>query len=358
MSETRVAVIGCGYQGRAHVESLRKLPDVRVVAVCDLNDERAAEVAALHDVPSSYSDYRDLLAGEPELDLVTVCTMPDTHREIVIGALSFGANVLCEKPFARHLQEGLEMADAAAAAGRLLTVGFNMRHMTASTAVRRFVETGALGTPICARGWMLANDVPWWGRHYERAVSGGGALASTAVHMIDLVRWLAGNPIPTTATASMATIFPRKRSVAAPVPDAAATYDVEDIVFGHVRFAGGFWLSIEASWVWDDPGGGWNYSFDLVGDRAQARLDPLTFTRETGDGQLEQVASGTVGDVSFPDSIDREIADVVAAVREGRPALGRVEDALYVQAIVDALYASAAAGHEVAIDTTWAARSG
>ena len=65
-----------------------------------------------------------------------------------------------------------------------------------------------------------------------------------------------------------------------------------------------------------------------------------------------------MGDVSFPDSIDREIADVVAAVREGRPALGRVEDALYVQAIVDALYASAAAGHEVAIDTTWAARSG
>ena len=355
MSETRVAVIGCGYQGRAHVESLRKLPDVRIVAVCDLNDVRAAEVAALHDVPSSYSDYRDLLAGEPELDLATVCTMPDTHREIVIGALSFGANVLCEKPFARHLQEGLH-GDGRRRCCCRPAAHCRLQH-AASTAVRRFVETGALGTPTCARGWMLANDVPWWGGHYERAVSGGGALASTAVHMIDLVRWLAGNPIPTTATASMAMIFPRKRSVAAPVPDAAATYDVEDIVFGHVPFAGGFWL-IEASWVWDDPGGGWNYSFDLVGDRAQARLDPLTFTRETGDGQLEQVASGTVGDVSFPDSIDREIADVVAAVREARPALGRVEDALYVQAIVDALYASAAAGHEVAIDTTWAARSG
>jgi hypothetical protein len=101
-------------------------------------------------LPSSYSDYRDLLDGEPALDLVSVCTMADTHREIVIGALPSGANVLCDKPFARNRHEGLEMAEeAATVAGRLLTVGFNMRYMSASTAVRRFVETGDLLSGRC-----------------------------------------------------------------------------------------------------------------------------------------------------------------------------------------------------------------
>jgi predicted dehydrogenase len=280
--------------------------------------------------------------------------MPNTHRDIAVAALSAGAHVLCEKPFARNLQEALEIAAAARRANRLVTVGFNMRHMGSSAAVRRFVQAGHLGAPICARGWMLADDVPWWGRHYERAISGGGALASTAVHMIDLVRWMAGNPVPTTATASMATIFPRKRSHNAPSPEASGRYDVEDIVFGHVRFANGFWLSIEGTWMWDDPGGGWNYSFDLVGDRAQARLHPLKLTREAADGRIVEVATADADDVSFPESVDRELADVVAAVRQREPPLAPLQDALYVQAIVDALYASAAAGREVEVDTTWA----
>jgi predicted dehydrogenase len=165
---------------------------------------------------------------------------------------------------------------------------------------------------------------------------------------------MAGNPVPTTATASMATIFPRKRSHNAPSPEASGRYDVEDIVFGHVRFANGFWLSIEGTWMWDDPGGGWNYSFDLVGDRAQARLHPLKLTREAADGRIVEVATADADDVSFPESVDRELADVVAAVRQREPPLAPLQDALYVQAIVDALYASAAAGREVEVDTTWA----
>ncbi len=243
--------------------------------------------------------------------------------------------------------EAVEMTRAAAERDRLLAVGFNMRFMGSTTAVRRFIADGHLGAPVCARGFMLADDVPWWGRHYVKALSGGGALASTAVHMLDLVRWLVGSPTPTTATASVTTVYPRKRTANA--PEGLETYDVDDLAFGHIRFDNGFWMSIEGAWVWEKPG--WNYGFDLVGDRAQASFDPLGFAREDGQGGLEELDPGAPTDVDFAASLGLELVDVVDALRAGRrPTLAATADeALVTQAVVDALYESAALGREVEV---------
>jgi predicted dehydrogenase len=263
---------------------------------------------------------------------------------MTLDALECGAHVLCEKPFALDASQALEMIVAAERAGRTLSVGFNMRFMDAALAMRRFIDDGQLGRPICGRGWMLAGDVPWWGKHYIKAVSGGGALAATAVHVLDLATWLAGCPKPLTATASAAQVFPRKRGAGAPSAEARDAYDVDDMLFGHVRFEGGFWLTLEGSWVWDEPG--WNYSLDLVGDAGQARLDPLRFAVER-DGAPVDVTGGAQGGMEFPPSVARELADVVSAIREGREPLVRAREALVVQAITDALYRSAEAGREV-----------
>ena len=191
---------------------------------------------------------------------------------------------------------------------------------------------------------MLAGDVPWWGKHYIKAISGGGALAATAVHVLDLAIWLAGSPRPLTATASSARIFPRKRGAGAPSAEAREAFDVEDMLFGHVRFEGGFWLTLEGSWVWDEPG--WNYSLDLVGDAGQARMDPLRLAAER-DGAPVDVTGTRSGGMDFPPSVARELADVVAAIREGREPLVRAREALVVQSITDALYRSAELGREV-----------
>jgi predicted dehydrogenase len=342
----KAAVIGCGLQGRLHVGHLQRMDDVDVVAVCDLDEARARATAAEHGVAGAYTDYREALAAQ-ELDLVSVCTMPNTHRDVVLAALGTGANVVCEKPFATNVAEAVDMTRAAAEADRLLVVGFNMRFMGSTAAVRRFMAEGGLGTPVCARGFMLADDVPWWGRHYVKALSGGGCLASTAVHMLDLIPWLVGSPLPTTASASLTTVFPRKRTANAPA--GLESVDIDDLVFGHLRFDNGFWMSIESSWVWDKPG--WNYGFDLVGDRAQASFDPLGFSREDGRGGLEELDPGAPTDVDFSTSLGAELADVVTALRDGRrPELAAIaEEAVVTQAIVDALYQSAALGREVEV---------
>jgi predicted dehydrogenase len=339
----RVAIVGCGFQGRLHADVFSKMEGVEVAAVCDRDAARAAAVASEFAVPGVHGDHRALLdAGS--YDLVTVCTMPDTHRQITLDALACGANVLCEKPFALDASQALDMIVAAERAGLMLSVGFNMRFMDGALAMRRFVDEGRLGVPICGRGWMLAGDVPWWGKHYIKAISGGGALAATAVHVLDLATWLAGSPRPLTATASSARIFPRKRGDGAPSSEARDAFDVEDTIFGHVRFEGGFWLTLEGSWVWDEPG--WNYSLDLVGDAGQARMDPLRLAAER-DGAPIDVTGDASGGMDFPPSVARELADVVGAIREQREPLVRAREALVVQSITDALYRSAELGREV-----------
>lgn len=341
----RVAVVGCGFQGRLHLEFLKEIDSVEVVAVCDLDETRLAAAADEYGVPARFASHEDLLSDET-VDLITICTMPESHPEITLDALAAGAGVLCEKPMAADLEGALAMAEAAERTGGFLTIGYNLRYSTAAQAVRAFVDDGRLGRPVWARGSMLETVIPWWGPHCIREKSGGGALASTAVHMIDLLMWLAGNPRPIAVTASSARLFPRKRGSTAPDAWNSETYDVEDLVFGHLRFDSDFWMTVEGAWTWDEPG--WECRFDLVGDRAQAGVEPLRFSAEH-DGHLLDVTDSARGDMDFPSSIRRQLIDVVDALLMGRSPLVTVEQALEVQAVVDAFYRSTEEGREVSV---------
>jgi predicted dehydrogenase len=343
----KVAVIGCGVQGTLHLEALTRLPGVDVVAICEADATRLDEAGERYGVSARYADHRSLIDAHA-LDLVTICTMPNTHRDITLAALESGANVLCEKPFAMSAAEAAEMTAAADDAARRLTIGFNTRFTDSAMAVRRFIAGGQLGRPICARAFFLADEAPWWGRHHVREIAGGGVLAAAVVHLVDLVRCLVGNPLPTTATASMATVFPRKRRDRAPSPEAAAAYNTEDLIFGHVRFDNGFWMSIEGAWVWDKPG--LDYGFQLVGDRAHAELNPLQFLGEDCN-EPSSVDGGVSVTSDWASSVAREMEDVVVAVRDGHEpkTAADAREALAVQALMDALYESAAAGHEVTV---------
>lgn len=350
----KVGVIGAGFQGRLHVEHLSAIEDVHVVAICDTDRARADDVAVAFGVEHVYDDHRQLLEAH-DLDLVTICTMPVLHRDMTVDALGAGANVLCEKPLAMNAAEGRQMLDAANAAGRLLTVGFNMRHTRSAQILRRFVDSGGFGSPVYTRAWAKSSQIPWWGQHYRRTISGGGALAATAVHLVDLAIWLADNPTPTTASATMCRLFPTKRGGTAPDAAAADAFDAEDLISAHVRFENGFWMTVEGSWIDNRPSTdglpSWDYSLDSVGERAQIQLDPLVINV---DDERGDIASGLdpleANGVSFHDSAGALIVDVVDAIRHSRQPLIRAEEALVVQAIVDGIYRSARDGREVDIE--------
>jgi predicted dehydrogenase len=344
----RIGVIGCGGIGGRHLEAYAAMDDVEIVAIADIDATRLAESGDRFGVTQRHKDGMELLAHE--LDLVSVCTMPNTHREFVVAAHACGAHVMCEKPMAQSAAEAADMVSAAERAGRLLFVGFNMRYMGATSAVRRFMADDLLGDLVCARGYMLHETVPWWGKHHVKAFSGGGVLASAAVHLVDLVTWLAGLPRPLTATASMAKVFPHKRAHGAP-EGAADAHDVEDVLFGHVRCEGGFWFSIEGNWVHDRVGDDFISSFDMFGTRGQATLQPLELYSER-DGRPVRVREDEPIEPEWLDSWELQLRDVVAAVRTGEVAerLATGRQGLVVQAIVDALYRSARESREVAVE--------
>jgi len=346
----RVGVVGCGFQGRVHVDSFRTIEGAEVVAVCDRDEQRRDALADEFGIAGRHAGHEELLAAG-DLDLVTVCTMPDTHREIALAAFAAGAHVLCEKPFAIDFAQAREMVEAARAADRLLSIGFNMRFTDNAQALQAFVAEGRAGAPLYARAWGKAGEPPWWGRHHEKAVSGGGALASTAVHLVDLALWTAGFPRPVSVSGSTATAFPVKRGRTAPSEAQAAAYDVDDLVSAHVRFENGFWMTIEGAWVWDRPG--WDYSFELQAESALLEFDPLRVTVE-GEGGLDDATPATERPIDwsldFPISVRRELENVVRAIAEGEPLVVRPEEALVTQAITDAVYRSAREGAEVRVE--------
>lgn len=349
-SGVRVAVIGCGAQGRNHLRAYAKHPDAEIVAICDTDAERLAQTARDFSAPSTFADYRTLIDAVP-CDLVSVCAMPVSHAGMAIAALQRGANVLCEKPLAMNLDEATAMADAASAAGRFLTVGFNMRYLPAAQILRRMVADGEIGQPVSSRAWTLATDIPWWGKHYIKRISGGGVLASTAVHILDLALWVAGNPRPVNVSGSMDRIFPRKRAGTAPSPEALAEFDVEDTFSGHIRFADGTWMDLRGGWGCDQPA--YSYSFELVGAKAAVQFAPLRIVAERDGIPVDVTPPSDIVDPTgmhdWPSSVRAEIDDVVSAVRDGRRPLVRIEQALTVQAIVDALYRSAETRQEVPV---------
>ena len=350
----KVGVIGCGFQGRLHVECLRALEDVEVVAVCDTDPSRLEEVRSTSPNARGYTDYRDLLEKH-DLDLVTVCTMPVHHMRMTVDAFATGAHVLCEKPLALDAAEGREMLRASVAADRTLAIGFNMRFTPNAQTIKRHIDAGALGRPLYTHAWAKSSQIPWWGEHYRKELSGGGALAATAVHFLDLALWFAGFPTPLTASASASQVFPAKRRATAPDAGSAGRYNVDDLLSAHLRFEDGFWMTLQGSWVdnipsHEDGSPSWDYSLDAIGENAQAVLDPVSIRGEHDGEIVEMLPPNTVSDVSFPPSVQALIGGTVAAIRAGHEAPVTGEQALVTQVITDAIYESASAGAEVTID--------
>jgi predicted dehydrogenase len=322
------------------------MPDVEVAGVCDIDPCRLERVREEFGVDRLTTDYSELLGRVP-LDLVSIATMPVSHRELAIAALESGANVICEKPLAMNASEGREMVEKASQCGRFFTLGCNMRHMGSAAFLKRFVDEGRLGRPLYTRAWSKYTEIPWWGKHYVKAVAGGGVVAADAVHVLDVALWVAGHPEAVAVSASVTRAFPQKRASTAPSAEAAASYDVEDLASAHIRFVDGSWMTLELGWGWNRIES--SYSFEIVGELSTIELDPMRVTAESNGRPIDVTPSG-IADNDWARSIERGIEDAVDAVRNGGEPLVRADEALAVQRIVDAVYRSAEAGREVSVE--------
>ena len=192
---TTAAVLGCGDVSVVHFEALNSIPDVRLVAVCDVDAGTAADAGAHYGVPW-FTDHRRLL-GEARPDVVHVCTPHHQHADLVIDAIRAGIHVLMEKPVAHTVAEA-ERVIAAAEARPEVKVGVCLQNRYNATvqAARDLLTSGDVGSAVGGSGIVLWHRTPGYyeARPWRGTVgsSGGGVLINQAIHTVDLLQWLLG----------------------------------------------------------------------------------------------------------------------------------------------------------------------
>jgi len=189
--ELRFGLIGCGDIGRLRAMALTRHGSLRLLAVNDIDEARAAAVALKHGGVVE-SDWRGLLRRE-DVDVVIVSTPPSLHGEMCIEALKAGKHVLCEKPLARTTEECRQILEAAEQSNRLLATGFNYRFYPSIQKARTLLDAGVIGELDHIRsysGYSAANHShPWL---HDAEVTGGGALRDNGIHLIDLTSYFLG----------------------------------------------------------------------------------------------------------------------------------------------------------------------
>ena len=253
MDKVRIGIIGCGgIANGKHMPSLKKLPDVEMVAFCDIVEERAQKAAREYGVEGAkvYTDYKELLKDKT-IDVVHVLTPNRQHSFITVDALEAGKHVMCEKPMAINSAEAKKMLDAAKRTGKKLTIGYQSRFRADSWYLKKCCEAGDLGEIYYARAQAVRRRaVPTWGVFLDAEDQGGGPLIDIGTHALDLTLWEMDNYEPAMVVGSTF----RKLADTENAANAWGYWDpkkftVEDSAFGFIKMKNGATIVLESSWA-------------------------------------------------------------------------------------------------------------
>jgi|GEM_PF-5136047 len=319
----KAAVIGCGGIGALHAKAYQRCPNVRLAAVVDTNRSLADSLASAHRVKALYS--LDGALSDPEIDIIDVAASTRAHAVIVMAAGHAGKHCICEKPFALSREDYYNMDLAFKSSGKVLGGIFQHRFMNRVQEASENIQRSNLGRVLLATSatnWW--RDTNYWqvpGRStYEEA--GGGVLMVQAIHAIDLVIYLLGEPVSVSAVIAKGGGLP-------------SSVKVEHTGAATILFKSGAAAAITGTiraWssMYPSPGSAFDH-MQAIADEKHL----VTVTGEKGSISLETPQEDII------DLFARNLDDFARSILDKRPPVVSGESAMRTVRVILAMYESA-----------------
>lgn len=375
MKPIKVGIIGTGFSAGFHIESLRRVPGIEIIAISGSSADKARDMAEKHGIPRHYGNYGALIS-DPDIEVIHNCTPNYLHYDINKAVMLAGKDLLSEKPLAVNSSQTAELAELARTSGTISGVCFNYRHFPMVMQTRSMLCSGEYGSPHLVMGsylqdWLLhASDYSW---RLDPALNGASrAVADIGSHWCDTVEFVLCRRI-VEVFADLQTIHPvrQKPLQAASTFGTAAGEQFEEIAVATedsgsilVRFEGGlsgvFTVSqvsagrknklqfeISASgatlyWDQENPNKLWE------GRRDEANGERLRDPSLLAPGAAEYAHFPGGHEEGWPDGMKNLMLDFYREVKHlrrgqeanGEPQFATIEDGHHIMQVVEAILKS------------------
>lgn len=332
MSKLDLAIVGCGDIARFTALVSKLVPQVRLVACCDVHEARAQAFARRYRIPQAFTDYAEMLE-RAAADAVYLAVPHHLHHRMILEAVAAGKAVFVEKPLTRTLAEGAQLVETIRQRGKKVGVNYQYRYDAGCYALARATQAGSLGKVHSVR-----INLPWhretsyfegaaW--HKSFAQAGGGTLITQGSHLLDVALWALGDP-PVSAMGYTAT--------------PGFDVEVDTLAHGIVETSGGTLISITTTMAAAKEQA---VTIEAYGERGTAvyRNQPWPSVKFVGVKVKRERP--------FPRGIhalQRSLAGFARWILDDTPFLTPAASTLPVLAAVDGIYRSAQSGLRATIE--------
>ncbi len=355
MKKLKVAIIGVGGISGVHIDGYLSDPRCELYAFCDINEKTLKAKGEKYGITRLYTDYNQMFKACPEIDVVNVCTWNNAHVPAGLAAVENGCHVFCEKPMAMSAEESEKLKLAAEKKNVKLALGFVRRFGKDAVLARELVENGMLGDIYYAKAEYLRRNGNPRGWFSDKKLSGGGPMIDLGVHVIDLVRYIAGNPLPVAVYgATFVKLGDRHQLHDKPnylLSDEAdergsGVCDVEDLATATIRFDNGMILNVETSYSLNI--GEESRRVQVLGDKGGITINPDLVYHGEVLNRLADITFATPTRFAGTEYSD-EIHAFISAVEGKEQIKATAADGVWLMKILDAIYESARTQSEVKI---------
>jgi myo-inositol 2-dehydrogenase / D-chiro-inositol 1-dehydrogenase len=341
MPKIKVGLIGGGFIGSIHAASFKLIPDAELVTVATSSSETAAQFAKDHQIPHSYGDFHEMIRRE-DIDAVIVGLPNYLHVDAVVSAAEAGKHILCEKPFAKTIEDANKMLASVNKNGVKLVYGEMLCFAPKYVRARRLVAEGAFGKVFLVKHHEEHDGphMPWF---WDVKRSGGGVLLDMGCHSIEFARWILDKPKVKSVSAHMGTFVHKDKTLG------------EDHSICVVEFENGAMAVLENSWA---KTGGIDDRCEIYGSQGNTSCDlihgnaMLTHSL-SGYGYAVEKAETTVGwtftgfDEEWNYGFPQEMQHFINVIKGIEQPNETGEDGLEVLKMIYAGYQSAGEGRRI-----------